>query len=100
MLKPIIAGSTITVRDVHLTAVPLYRIRVPKSAELSVSRLTLLRSGFDKLDDILTNPYWRGDPITLTLRDGMYDITDGRHRISLALGSAKNEFKCVWARIV
>ena len=101
MPAPIAAiGTVLVVRGVKLVAVPLYRIVRPVVTELSHVRIAQLKNGFNSLDDILSNPHWRGDPITLTRVGGMFKITDGRHRVTLALERVKTGIGYVWARIL
>lgn len=101
MVVPFVpAGTVVIVRGIKLVAVPLSKIRPPAIYELNQARLIQLKNGFNTLDDILTNPQWQGDPITLTRSGNSYDVTDGRHRVSLAIELMKDKIDCVWARIL
>lgn len=92
-------GSTIFVRGQKLIAVALSEIVKPNPATLDQRRLFMLKNGFNRLEDILTNPYWEGDAITLTKVGRYFEIIDGRHRVSIALQRMNNKFNYIWARI-
>jgi hypothetical protein len=94
------AGTVVVVGGIRLVAVPLAKIVKPVLSELNPARLDQLKSGINKLDEILTNPNWRGDPIALTRKGNMFSITDGRHRIYLATQKAKDGLNYVWAIIL
>lgn len=101
MVAPLVpAGTAMIVRGVKLVAVPLSRIRPPAIYELDQARLIQLKSGFNSLDEILSNPQWQGDPITLTRSGNFYNVEDGRHRVSLAIGLMKDKIDFVWARVL
>ena len=101
MVAPLVAvGTVVVVRGVRLVAVPLSKIRPPALFELSAKRLYDLKFGFNSLDEILRNPQWRGDPITLTRVGNFFHITDGRHRVSLAIERMKDGVCYVWARVI
>jgi hypothetical protein len=92
-------GSTVFVRGQKLIAIALSEIIKPNPVDLSQDRLFLLRNGYNRLEDILTNPYWNGDAITVTKVGRYFDIIDGRHRVSIALELMNKEFNYIWARI-
>ena len=101
MPVPIVAlGQVVVVGGVRLVAVPLAKIIKPVITELNPARLNQLKSGFNQLEEILTSPHWRGDPISLTRKGNMFSITDGRHRIYLATQNMKDGINYIWARIL
>ncbi len=94
------AGSMICVRGIWLTAVPVTQIRVPSPSELIHSRMMQLKHGFNSVEQILRDPQWRGDPITLNRTAGLCEVVDGRHRVSLAHQMQDQGYFCVWARLL
>lgn len=87
-------GFTVIVRGSKLVRVPLNRIIREKVSVLLPTRINMLKVGFNKFSDIIDDPYWRGEPITLECKNLRYGIIDGRHRIHLAI---ENGYKSVWA---
>ena len=100
MPAPLVAiGTVFVVRGVRLVAVPLSKIIRPMASELIPSRLKQLKNGFNTLDEILSDPHWQGNPIALTRSGNMFNIIDGRHRVTLAFERAKSSLGYVWARL-
>lgn len=98
-LPAVAPGTTAIVRGKTLTAVPISQIVLPSPQELSPQRLATLRKGFNSLDEILTNPHWQGDPITLSRQGQGYTIIEGRHRVSLAAQGVIAGLRTVWALV-
>jgi len=94
----IFPGTKKAFRGITLEAIPLCKIDIPRESELMPHRLNMLKTGFDSLSKILHDPFWCGDPITLTKQIGaLYKVIDGRHRVFLA--NQSDSFQCIWARI-
>lgn len=57
-------------------------------------------NGFNSVEQILRDPDWQGDPITLSRTASLYEVVDGRHRVSLAHQMQGQGYLYVWARLL